>query len=641
MNNKIIILLVFIALNILILEIVDAKTVTVDISGSCNYASIQDAINSNIDNDGNYIDRDFTIIVYPGIYNESLILSYPLNLKAYSSNPTDTVIRSEECAINLSGRALFLSGRSFLISGFTITGSDKGIYDSVGSESGENPVNIIIENNVITDGIYGVYLYGDFVSVKNNTFQSNNCGLYLKRCSPTEVIENQFISNNKGLSLEDSCDDVKNNLFTKNKLAISSLYGAHQIIGNRIQENSAGISMQAGSSLIASNTIIGNVEYGIENFQFDTIYNNYFCNELNLNSITLTKLNIEPCIGPNIVRGPSIGGNFWGKPDGTGFSQTHADINKDGFCDEPYIFNNYSIDYLPLKEISLPVANFTTNATEGYVPLSVNFIDLSENTTQWNWDFGDGTNATEQNVSHTYTSAGNYTVTLTVYNAAGSDSEVKTEYIRVSAPETSDTTSPVIDSLVLFPANTTAGSKTSISVNASDNMEVTEVTAGNVTLVKDSNGIWQGSITAPSKVGSYSLLIKANDAAGNSVETSASYKVVQLSGSSSVTVSPKISSVTAGSNVTPAVIVKNTQSIDDIFKVWVSVSELPASSQANLIWFDWTEKSVRIRAGEEVTLPIQVNVPNGTAIGRKLFRVNVKSKITEISNFNSGYLTIT
>ncbi|AAM05168.1 DUF2341 domain-containing protein [Methanosarcina acetivorans] len=81
-----------------------------------------------------------------------------------------------------------------------------------------------------------------------------------------------------------------------------------------------------------------------------------------------------------------------------------------------------------------PVANFSTNVTGGYVPLDVQFTDLStgEGITGWLWDFGDGANSTEQNPVHTYESAGNYTVNLTVENAAGRDFELKTDYIEVS-----------------------------------------------------------------------------------------------------------------------------------------------------------------------------------------------------------------
>jgi PKD repeat protein len=60
-------------------------------------------------------------------------------------------------------------------------------------------------------------------------------------------------------------------------------------------------------------------------------------------------------------------------------------------------------------------------------------IGLSENATGWNWNFGDGTNSTQQNPTHTYSEAGNYTVSLTVSYEAGSDANTKTDYINVVA----------------------------------------------------------------------------------------------------------------------------------------------------------------------------------------------------------------
>ncbi|RXA21923.1 PKD domain-containing protein [Methanosarcina sp. MSH10X1] len=72
----------------------------------------------------------------------------------------------------------------------------------------------------------------------------------------------------------------------------------------------------------------------------------------------------------------------------------------------------------------LPVANFCINADEGYVPLGVQFIDLSKDSTGWNWDFGDGTNSTNQNPEHTFFAAGNYTVNLTATNRNGTDSKL-------------------------------------------------------------------------------------------------------------------------------------------------------------------------------------------------------------------------
>jgi PKD repeat protein len=70
----------------------------------------------------------------------------------------------------------------------------------------------------------------------------------------------------------------------------------------------------------------------------------------------------------------------------------------------------------------VPVANFSTDVTSGNVPLTVQFTDSSENATEWNWDFGDGMNSTDQNPTHTYSTAGNYTVNLTASNGNGMNS---------------------------------------------------------------------------------------------------------------------------------------------------------------------------------------------------------------------------
>ena len=81
---------------------------------------------------------------------------------------------------------------------------------------------------------------------------------------------------------------------------------------------------------------------------------------------------------------------------------------------------NYRIQkFIP---IGPALANFSANVTNGYAPLSVQFNDSSENATEWNWNFGDGNNSTEQNPVHTFSAAGNYTVNLTVSNAYGANS---------------------------------------------------------------------------------------------------------------------------------------------------------------------------------------------------------------------------
>jgi PKD repeat protein len=73
----------------------------------------------------------------------------------------------------------------------------------------------------------------------------------------------------------------------------------------------------------------------------------------------------------------------------------------------------------------LPMANFTSNITQGYAPLFVQFNDISTGApAKWDWDFGDGVNSTQQNTLHIYTATGNFTVNLTVSNENGTNSSL-------------------------------------------------------------------------------------------------------------------------------------------------------------------------------------------------------------------------
>jgi len=73
-----------------------------------------------------------------------------------------------------------------------------------------------------------------------------------------------------------------------------------------------------------------------------------------------------------------------------------------------------------------PVADFTAAPADGTAPFVVSFSDHSTHSpTSWSWDFGDGATSAEQHPSHEYATARHYTVTLTVSNDGGSDTEAK------------------------------------------------------------------------------------------------------------------------------------------------------------------------------------------------------------------------
>ncbi|WP_317065036.1 PKD domain-containing protein [Methanoculleus caldifontis] len=73
-----------------------------------------------------------------------------------------------------------------------------------------------------------------------------------------------------------------------------------------------------------------------------------------------------------------------------------------------------------ISVLPVPVADFTFTPSEGNLPLAVQFNDASAgNVTAWSWDFGDGQTSAEQNPTHTYVTAGTYTVSLNASNTYG------------------------------------------------------------------------------------------------------------------------------------------------------------------------------------------------------------------------------
>jgi PKD repeat protein len=83
----------------------------------------------------------------------------------------------------------------------------------------------------------------------------------------------------------------------------------------------------------------------------------------------------------------------------------------------------YRIEYNPGGNLA-PSARAAASRTSGVTPLSVNFSSAGSSDPEggaltYSWNFGDGTSSTAANPSHTYTTNGQRTVTLTVTDPAG------------------------------------------------------------------------------------------------------------------------------------------------------------------------------------------------------------------------------
>lgn len=100
-----------------------------------------------------------------------------------------------------------------------------------------------------------------------------------------------------------------------------------------------------------------------------------------------------------------------------------------------------------------PTASFSASEEEGCSPFVVEFTDLSAGAPDtWEWEFegGDPATSSDQNPTVTYNSAGEFSVTLTVTNAAGNSQAIQTDVIVVGESPLADFTFTVNGPEVTF-----------------------------------------------------------------------------------------------------------------------------------------------------------------------------------------------
>ncbi len=124
-----------------------------------------------------------------------------------------------------------------------------------------------------------------------------------------------------------------------------------------------------------------------------------------------------------------------------------------------------------------PTADFIASPESGPADLLVDFTNQSNGSQlTYTWDFGDGSEtSSEQNPSHTYTSVGNYTVTLTVTDPQGqSDSATSqinvSEEVVIAPPQAAFTFTPAVgtvDEAITF-TNQTLGDVTAYAWDFGD-----------------------------------------------------------------------------------------------------------------------------------------------------------------------------
>jgi YVTN family beta-propeller protein len=267
---------------------------------------------------------------------------------------------------------------------------------------------------------------------------------------------------------------------------------------------------------------------------------------------------------------------------------------------------------LPLTKSLSHLANFASNVTRGYAPLSVQFTDTSGDAAEWDWDFGDGTGSNEQNPVHTYHEAGNYTVRLTARNADGTGS--KTSAINVFqrlvyayVTNSGDNTVSVIDTATNTVTATVPAGNTPYEISASPEgkkvyaanwrkgtVSVIDTSENNVTATVDTGASPGGVAVSPDGTAVYVTNVVNNTV--SVIDTSAN----------SVTATVNVGNYPAGIAISPdgtRVYVTNTGSI-----------EAPGNSVYVIGTLDYSTEAVSVGRG-----------PSGVAVtpdGKKVYVSN-------------------
>jgi len=231
----------------------------------------------------------------------------------------------------------------------------------------DSPLNNVSGNNASHNAINGINLFNS----SNNTLDTNSvtgngiAGIFLNGTSNNNTLTDNLATHNTvaGIIVRDS---GYNNL-TGNDVLFnldSGIYlfnSTHNLInGNNMSynEKSGMILDSSDSNTVMSNYITHNNQSGIllNSSGNNLIYNNYFNNWNNTEfngSTPANTWNVPKTPGQNIIGGGLLGGNYWARPDGTGWSQTQP-TDTDGFVIYPLVLASNNTDYLPLGEKYIP-----------------------------------------------------------------------------------------------------------------------------------------------------------------------------------------------------------------------------------------------------------------------------------------------
>jgi parallel beta-helix repeat protein len=226
--------------------------------------------------------------------------------------------------LEIAANNIVLDCRGYLVEGIEPEAFSMGVY------IGDGYTGATVKNCLVKNWKWGFYLeHADYNTIQDSiVVNSTYWGIMLYNSSYNNITNVTFLEPNS---------------VTGDRQISIGHDGVDYASGNVIRDcRIDGKIILTTAGMYAPNVIYNNMINISEPVEF---YGDIYYNEWNTTRQSGTRIYSE---------GTEIGGNYWTTPSATGYSDTCADSDYDGFCDEPLMLAANNTDYLPYSDEYTP-----------------------------------------------------------------------------------------------------------------------------------------------------------------------------------------------------------------------------------------------------------------------------------------------